>query len=484
MRGGVPTGFLTATWRNVYYGGRPGLADPDGVGFYPDNTSRVNFNTPMRVGTKFWYLSNRSAYDFDSFSVTAVGGYLESEVFQYGDVDGSSRDYFNEDQYIKRSSKSLELRIQSLGNRRLEWSLGGNIGKDKGYTSQVTSFGTGGLFGRPAGFAISDVDAHGATSYKAVFAQATYHLTDQLGFTLGGRYSHEEQSLRQIRFSNQVLTDNINRSRTFNDFSPKATITFKPDSDFMAYATVSRGFKSGGLQSAQLLLREFYSPETLWNYEAGVKFDTLDRRLRVDIAGFYMDWKGVQQAVRFQFVDGNNVLRTVNGIDNAKGATSYGIDGSADLRVTENFTIGARAGWLKSYFTSFPNALVDGVTIDISGKPLLYAPRWTFGGETEYRSPLQGETDLFARAEWNYRSAIYSNVFVYRYETYPFISPGYHNVNFRLGVENKHFRVVAYVENLFDAKYFNNSYEKAFYSGVQVEPSVRRFGISATYKFF
>ena len=39
-------------------------------------------------------------------------------------------------------------------------------------------------------------------------------------------------------------------------------------------------------------------------------------------------------------------------------------------------------------------------------------------------------------------------------------------------------------ENLLDEKYFNNSYEKAFYSGVQVEPSVRRFGVSATYKFF
>ena len=45
------------------------------------------------------------------------------------------------------------------------------------------------------------------------------------------------------------------------------------------------------------------------------------------------------------------------------------------------------------------------------------------------------------------------------------------------------FRAVVYVENLFDAKYFANAYEKAFYSGVQVEPSYRSFGVSVGYKF-
>jgi iron complex outermembrane recepter protein len=484
MRGGVPTGFLTATWRNVYYGGRPGLADPDGVGFYPENDSRVNFNSPMSVGTDFWYLSNRTAYDFDTFSIVAVGGYLESEVFGFGDVDGSSRDYFTEDQFIERSSKSIEIRAQSSGNRQFEWSIGANIGKDSGDQTQVTRFGTGGLFGRPAGFRISDVVQSGSVKYKAVFGQGTFHVTDQLALTAGGRYSHEDHEMRQIRFSNQVLTDNVDRDISFKNFSPMATITFEPSKDAMIYAKVARGFKSGGLQTAQLLLRESFDPETLWNYEAGFKFEAFDRRLRADVSAFYVDWKGVQQAARFQFVDAGGVLRSVNGIDNAESAESYGIDGSADFRVNRNFTLSARVGWLKSRFTSFPNALIDGLTIDISDKPLLYAPRWTLGGDAEYRVPVQGETEVFARAEWNYRSSIYSNVFVYRYETYPFISPSYHHVNLRLGVENETFRLVAYVENALNEKYFNNSYEKAFYSGVQVEPSVRRFGISGTYKFF
>ena len=63
MRVGVPTGFLTATWRAVYYQNRPGnVANPDGVGFYPANRDRVNFNRPQKVGSDFDYFSRNLAF--------------------------------------------------------------------------------------------------------------------------------------------------------------------------------------------------------------------------------------------------------------------------------------------------------------------------------------------------------------------------------------------------------------------------------------
>ena len=76
-----------------------------------------------------------------------------------------------------------------------------------------------------------------------------------------------------------------------------------------------------------------------------------------------------------------------------------------------------------------------------------------------------------------------SSPLAYRYNSYPFISPSYHNVNLRAGIETKQFRVTAYIENLFGAKYFANAYEKAFYSGVQVEPSYQTYGVTAGFKF-
>ena len=52
-----------------------------------------------------------------------------------------------------------------------------------------------------------------------------------------------------------------------------------------------------------------------------------------------------------------------------------------------------------------------------------------------------------------------------------------------LRIEKGDFGAQLYVENLFDAKYFANAYEKAFYSGVQVEPSYRVIGGSVGFKF-
>ena len=76
-----------------------------------------------------------------------------------------------------------------------------------------------------------------------------------------------------------------------------------------------------------------------------------------------------------------------------------------------------------------------------------------------------------------------STPLAYRYSGFPFISPSYHNVNLRAGIEGEKWRATVFVENLFDAKYFANAYEKAFYSGVQVEPSFQSYGIILSYKF-
>jgi iron complex outermembrane receptor protein len=484
MRAGVPTGFLTATYRFLYYANAPGdVADPDGVGFYPDNVSRVNFDQPQSVGTNFWYISNRTRIDFGSFEVVGVGGYLDSDVFNIGDVDGGSKDFFRESGTLGRDSASGELRIQSTGNQRFEWSVGGNIGRDTGNTLQVTTFGAAGLFGRPEGFEVNRVTTFTRDNYYALFAQGTYHLTDRLSATIGGRYSHDNIASNGTRFSNEVQTDTVDNQKSFNDFSPRFTLTYNTPGSFLAYATISRGYKAGGVQERQVIGSPFYDPESIWNYEAGIKFDLLDRRLRFDLSAFYMDWKNIQQQVRFNFLDGDGVLRTVNIVQNAAGARSYGFDASVDFRVTREFLLSGRIGYLNARYTDFPDALVDGQTFDLSGLPLVNAPEWTLGADAEYRHELPSGMELFGRAEWNYRSSTYSNAFAYRYREFPFIAPGYHNVNLRAGFETHAVLFSVFVENLFNDHYFNNVYEKSFYSGVQVEPAFRRIGANVTFRF-
>ena len=121
--------------------------------------------------------------------------------------------------------------------------------------------------------------------------------------------------------------------------------------------------------------------------------------------------------------------------------------------------------------------------INASGKRLINAPEWTFGAHAEYARPVFGDKDGFVRAEWSHRSEQLSSTFALRYEVFPFVSPSYDVVNLRAGVSGERWDVTVYAENLFDEEYFSGAYEKAFYSGVQVEPSVRNYGISFRYRF-
>jgi iron complex outermembrane receptor protein len=230
-------------------------------------------------------------------------------------------------------------------------------------------------------------------------------------------------------------------------------------------------------------LRNEYDPEELWNYELGWKVELLDRRLRLDMSAFYMDWKDVQQFIRFQFIDPvTGLLRGVTGVDNATSATSKGVEFSVDGVVTDHFRVGAQVGYLDATYGDYTNALIDGSVINASGKRLINAPEWTLGANAEYSREVLGN-DGFVRAEWVHRSEQLSNTFALRYEVFPFISPSYDVVNLRAGLGNERWNVNLYLENVFDEDYFSAAYEKAFYSGVQVEPSVRSYGIEFRYRF-
>lgn len=301
---------------------------------------------------------------------------------------------------------------------------------------------------------------------------------------VGGRYSYEEvHTVGQTR-SNTVVTGTNDRKADFIDFSPRVTVSFKPADFGLFYATASKGFKSGGTQtSGTAQLRNEYEPEELWNYEIGWKAELLERRVRLDLSAFYMDWRDVQQFIRFQYIDqATQLLRSVTGIDNATSATSKGIEFDVQAVVTDHWRIGGQVGYLDAKYGQYTNALIDGTVLDASGKRLINAPEWTFGANAEYNRELFGN-DGFVRLEWMHRGDQLSSTFALRYESFPFISPSYDVVNLRMGLSNERWGLSVYAENLFDENYYSGAYEKAFYSGVYVEPSVRSVGVNFRYRF-
>lgn len=484
MRSGVPTGFVTATWASIYYGGTPGfIGSPDGVGFFPKNDSRVNFNRPQSVGTDFWYVSDRLVHRFNHFNMTAVGGYVDASPFNYGDVDGSSYDYFYERDKMRHTSLNGELRFQSTDKSRLEWAAGVNAGRDTGSTAQYTYAGTAGLLGLPTDFPITGTKSNAHDIYEAAFGQLSYHIIKGLTATVGLRYTHEWVQQQYLAYSGGALVQNINASKGFNNFSPRFNISYEYLPDAMLYATVSRGFKAGGIQTAYGTPNTYYKPETLWSYELGTKFQALNNRLRMDVSGFYMDWNNVQEQTQFMIMNNGNFVG-VDGINNAAKARSYGFDGSFDFQITHNLIFSGHGGYLNARFDKFRGALIDGSVIDASGKQLINAPKWSGGADLEYRFPVFADYHGFIRPEWRFQSKKINNMFGLKYTQYPFVSPAYNVFNLRLGFENKKYSLIFYAENIGKMRYFENAYEKAFVSGVQVEPAFRSFGLTLRAKYF
>ena len=86
----------------------------------------------------------------------------------------------------------------------------------------------------------------------------------------------------------------------------------------------------------------------------------------------------------------------------------------------------------------------------------------------------------FARLEWYYKGGIVPDQNAEFHTGYPWDVPAYNVWNLRAGVIRDNWSVTAFAENLFNRKYYSNAYEKAFATGMFLEPSYRNIGVRLT----
>jgi iron complex outermembrane recepter protein len=489
MRNGVPSGVLGDFSATDLYGpGTPfnGKAIPDGVGFYPNNTTEVNFNRPQDDGTRFNYVSNRIKYNADSFTVTNVVGYLYSNEYEGGDIDGSSLDLFYENESIKRTSLSEEFRVQSVPGHTVDWTGGLYYGHDSGHITQYTFAGSDGatLFGVPDGFELTSTLGDSSDLSTAIFGEALWHIDPRVSLTVGARYTHETVDNDGYNTSGDLSLNYVNGSASFNNFSPRLSLLYLASDQVNLYATISRGFKAGGVQAQPTTAggNQVYKPETLTNYEVGMKSESADKRLRWDADVFYMDWKDIQ--ADYSIGERNAQSGSVDfivGTANAAAARSYGFETEATALVVPGFEVGAGAGYDRAYYVSYPDAETGiGTQGNLSGATLPNAPLWTLHADGQYTQKLSADTSGFTRLEWYYKGGIVPDQNSEFHTGFPWDVPAYNVWNLRAGVTRETWSVTAFVENLLDKKYYTNAYEKAFVTGMFIEPSYRNIGVRLT----
>ena len=156
-------------------------------------------------------------------------------------------------------------------------------------------------------------------------------------------------------------------SRTFSATDPKLGIQYQLNGQTLLYASYSKGFKSGSFDLGFFPSLGF-RPESLTDYEGGVKTTLLDRRLRLNLAGFYYDYTDLQvpQLIGFSVTTAN-----------AGTARDYGVEAEATFVPVPAVELDASATYLHARYVQ--NAGPDGArpllaSVDFSGNRLNNAP--------------------------------------------------------------------------------------------------------------
>ena len=311
------------------------------------------------------------------------------------------------------------------------------------------------------------------TDASAVFAEGTFYVTETLGLTAGLRYTSEKADFTQWYFNQLARTPAPqNAKKTFTATTPKFGIDWQAMPNMMLYASVTKGFKSGGFNAVNPSTNvggppgtvagpTIYFPEKVTSYEGGVKFTTSDRHLRVNVAIFQADYDGLQLPV---FFPGTSNSYTYN----ATGATVRGLEIEPTWQVTEGFKIFGMGSFETDKYTQpFLCSLYNTSIVNCqSNKLKAVIPTKTSLG-FDFSPKLNIKGSLHLSADWQHNSRYFNNVS----NTLPIIATpeaDLYNASLRWDSEDGHWRVALEGKNISDKRYALESLQIAS----AIQPSI------------
>ena len=356
------------------------------------NTTTDIYNVFPPAGTFGRYRSPAATlemnWDTGPVTLTSVTNYRESKEHQIQDFATAGLYVANRRQ--KYHQFSQELRAAGKLSDTFDYVAGLYYFDSKYDIHQETT-----IFFAPA----SVQDTTGKSESYAAFVDFNWEIFDRVRLSGGGRYTHDKKSLQTSLTDLGVPANSFaspETSESWSKFTPKIGIDYRPNDDLMLYASWSRGYRSGGFNGRGLTpfsATTPYDPETVDSYEVGFKSEFLDRKVSLNVAAFYTDYKDIQQTttITTQGGTGNETIVT-----NAASAKIKGIEADLTIRPTSNLTIRSSLGYTDSRFGGFitdqpvtlPDLTVAVRRFDLSNVDLIYAPKITWSINAEYTVPV------------------------------------------------------------------------------------------------
>ncbi len=459
------------TGRLTSWGFSPAFAST--WGFSPDSK-------PFRDNTSYGG-SLTTTYDFGGSELTYILSHESLDRKELNDWDALPNAIAGVYFQTKAKVTQNEIRLASKGDNAFDWILGAYFGyedlRDNYASDFIDSFG-------PA--ASLSVPYKQEVQTQAVFGQVEYQVTPKLNLIGGLRYEHEDRKLKDFEtiFGGVSVIGVINNKTDFDEVTGKIAAEYKLTDQVLTYASVSRGIKSGGFTAYNSFSPDAVSafkPEELFAYEVGFKSDLADRKLRLNGAVYYYDYKD-QQVQNGVFIT-TPPPRAVGRISNAPKSEIYGAELEIEWRPIKPLSITQSLGYSHGEFKEFTildigASTAAGVPVgrDASGERL-GPPEFTYSGAVRYDGSF---------GEWGWTGGVdYS----YRGDTDPpllkpasgagYGVPGYWLVNANLSLHpaNGPWEIGIWGRNILDEDY---DLTRNFFAGVDWTP-ISAPGQPATY---
>ena len=500
------------------FGGPLGLAAQ--FGYTPPSTDpydrRIDIDGPLDVDTNEGGLAAITDLNLGFGTVTSVTAWR----FWNWDAE-NDRDYtglpIQLSQHIpsRQDQYSQELRLASNDDHLLTYVVGLYGFRQRITGRPISIYGPAGaryLIGTTTGTGASTVAVpanllegfgqDGSTDFRtqsyAAFGEANLRLVDRLTLTAGARYTHEGKDGYYSTFTfggpaiaaptpaqAAALTAarlGVLRGQTYEahdkegNVTGRANLAWQATDGVLAYASAARGFKSGGinmsglpLTSANLpaLTTAVVRPERNTTYEVGVKTRLFDRRLVLNLDGFYTRIRDFQATV----VDNSQTVALRGYLSNIPRVTVKGIEADATALVVRGLSLRAGLAYSDGRYTDYPagpcplELQTAATTVcDLTGKRLASLPRYAVTAGIDYAVPV-GRGAVFLHADSVSRSGYNGDPTISRYTTIAAYNLTNANIGYRFadGLE-----VAVFARNLFDADYLQNLTVQAGNSGLIV----------------
>lgn len=408
-----------------------------------------------RIGTNFDSYSTRESYgasgklthDFGALELTSISAYREHKIDSLLDQDFSVADISYTGRAQDQSQFTQEIRLASRSDSAFSYLIGGYFLSEDVASVTTANLGADAIGTTETSYTFADID----TTAFAFFGSATYQFSDLIGVSGGVRYSHEKkdlvfsQELSPGAFIMPLAGISVEVPEFLDAYkegavSGDASLNVTPTENLMLYASFARGFKAGGFNATLLSTAPSalaFDAEFVNSYETGVKSTFFDGALRINLAGFYLDYTDKQEQTR---------VGTFFQVQNAAKAESKGFEVEVFAQPHEQFQLMGGLGYTDAEYEDYPDC--DPFGADCSGNTLQNAPEVTANAAARFDQPLGEKLNLFLLGQVTYAD----KAFVYVDNNPSFIQESRTLVNLRAGIEGPDGRwsLEAWATNLFD----------------------------------